>query len=132
MLIVPTATSFAFQEKDGEKREKVEVSPTEDLMREHGLLNRVLLVYEESERRLNGKGDLEPKVLADAAGIIKNFIENNHEKLEEDYLFRFEKAHKLTDLVGVLGHQHQAGRGVTTQIQQLATANSPPAGSREA
>ena len=88
-------------------------------MREHGLLNLVLLIYEESERRLNRNGDLEPRVLANAAGIIKNFIENYHEKLEEDYLFpRFEKSHKLTSLVGVLRHQPQAGRGVTTQIQQ--------------
>lgn len=123
-LIIPTVTGFAFPEKAGEK-EEVEVSPTEDLMREHGLLNRVLLIYEESARRLGGKGDLDPKLLADAAGIIKNFIENYHEKLEEDYLFpRFEKAGKLTDLVAVLRQQHQAGRQVTSQIQQLAAAKS--------
>ena len=125
-LIVPGVAGFALQERHGGKPgEEVEVSPTEDLMREHGLLNRVLLVYEESERRLGGKGDLHPKVLTDAAGIIKNFIENYHEKLEEDYLFpRFEKAHKLTDLVAVLRQQHQAGRQVTSQIQQLASAKS--------
>lgn len=29
-----------------------EVPPTEDLMREHGVLKRVLLIYEEAERRL--------------------------------------------------------------------------------
>lgn len=123
-LIIPAVTSFALPEKAGEK-EEVEVSPTEDLMREHGLLNRVLLIYEESARRLGGKGDLDPRLLADAAGIIKNFIENYHEKLEEDYLFpRFEKAGKLTDLVAVLRQQHQAGRQVTSQIQQLAAAKS--------
>jgi hemerythrin-like domain-containing protein len=119
-LMIPGVTGFALPEKGGEG---VEVSPTEDLMREHGLLNRVLLIYEESARRLGGKGDLDPKVLTDAAGIIKNFIENYHEKLEEDYLFpRFEKAGKLTDLVAILRQQHQAGRHVTSQIQQLAAA----------
>jgi len=125
-LMVPGVTAFALQEKGSEKAgEEVEVSPTEDLMREHGLLNRVLLIYEESARRLGNKGDLDPKVLTDAAGIIKNFIENYHEKLEEDYLFpRFEKAGKLTDLVAVLRQQHRAGREVTTQILQLATAKS--------
>jgi hemerythrin-like domain-containing protein len=122
-LIIPAVTGFALPEE-------VEVSPTEDLMREHGLLNRVLLIYEESARRLSGKGDLDPRLLADAAGIIKNFIENYHEKLEEDYLFpRFEKAGKLTDLVAVLRQQHQAGRQVTSQIQQLATAKT--AGDRQ-
>ena len=122
-LIIP---SFALQEKGGAKEEgEVEVSPTEDLMREHGLLNRVLLIYEESARRLARKSDLDPKVLTDAAGIIKNFIENYHEKLEEDYLFpRFEKASKLTDLVAVLRQQHQAGRRLTSQIQQMAAAKS--------
>ena len=125
-LMVPGVTGFALQEKGGEKAgEEVEVSPTEDLMREHGLLNRVLLVYEESARRRGGKGGLDPKVLSDAAGIIKSFIENYHEKLEEDYLFpRFEKAGKLTDLVAVLRQQHRAGREVTTQILQLAAAKS--------
>jgi len=103
-LMIPGVAGFALREKSGEKAgEEVEVSPTEDLMPEHGLLNRLLLIYEESERRLGGNRDLDPKVLSDAAGIIKNFIENYHEKLEEDYLFpRFEKAGKLTDLVAVL------------------------------
>jgi hemerythrin-like domain-containing protein len=125
-LMVPGVAGFALQEKSGEKTGvEVEVSPTEDLMREHGLLNRVLLVYEESARRLGGRGDLDPKVLSDAAGIIKNFIENYHEKLEEDYLFpRFEKAGKLADLVAVLRQQHRAGREVTAQILQLAAAKS--------
>ncbi len=125
-LMIPGVAGFALQEKGGRMGNKeIEISPTEDLMREHGLLNRVLLIYEESERRLRGKGDLDPKVLTDAAGIIRSFIENYHEKLEEDYLFpRFEKAHKLTDLVAVLRQQHQAGRQVTSQIQQLAGAKS--------
>ena len=106
-LMASGATGFSLQEKGGEKAgEEVGVSPTEDLMREHGLLNRVLLIYEESARRLGGKDDLDPKVLTDAASIIKSFIENYHEKLEEDYLFpRFEKAGKLTNLVAVLRQQ---------------------------
>jgi len=125
-LMIPGSTVFALQEKGGEKAgEEVEVSPTEDLMREHGLLNRVLLIYEECGRRLAGKGEFDPKVLTEAAGIIRNFIENYHEKLEEDHLFpRFEKAHKLTELVAVLRQQHQAGRRVTAQILQLAAARS--------
>jgi hemerythrin-like domain-containing protein len=125
-LIIPGVTGFALQEKGGEQAgEEVGVSPTEDLMREHGLLNRVLLIYDESARRLSSKGGLDPKVLTDAAGVIRNFIENYHEKLEEDYLFpRFEKAGKLTDLVPVLRQQHRAGRRLTEEIQQLAAAKS--------
>ena len=80
-----------------------EVSPAEDLMREHGVLKRVLLVYGEALRRLNAREDLPPEALADSAKIIRSFIEDYHEKLEEDFLFpRFRKANTLVDLVEVL------------------------------
>lgn len=109
------------QEKEGEE----DVSPVEDLMREHGLLNRVLLVYEACERHIAAKSGFEPAVLNQAATIIKNFIENYHEKLEEDHLFpRFEKAGKLTDLVAVLRQQHQAGRAVTARILQATSGKT--------
>jgi hemerythrin-like domain-containing protein len=113
------------QSKGVKKEKEEEVTPVEDLGREHGLLNRILLIYDESGRRLHANADFDPKPLADAAGIIQKFIESYHEKLEEDYLFpRFEKAHKLTDLVAVLRQQHQAGRTVTGQILQLANASA--------
>jgi hemerythrin-like domain-containing protein len=106
-----------------------EVAPPEDLMREHGVLKRVLLVYEEAIRRIEGKQDLPPDAVRRGADIIRTFIEDYHEKLEEDYLFpRFEKAGCLTDLTKVLRAQHQAGRRLTNQITQLAslpTLNDP-------
>ncbi|HEX5220693.1 MAG TPA: hemerythrin domain-containing protein [Verrucomicrobiae bacterium] len=99
-----------------------EVSPAEDLMREHGVLNRLLLIYEESMRRLgSAREDVKPELLAESAGIIRSFIEDYHEKLEEEHLFpRFEKAGKETGLVRVLRQQHDAGRRLTEQIIQLA------------
>jgi hemerythrin-like domain-containing protein len=107
-----------------DKREE-EVSPAEDLMREHGVLKRVLLVYEEAIRRIDAKQDLPPDSVREGATIIRTFIEDYHEKLEEDYLFpRFEKARQLTELTNVLRTQHQAGRRVTDQVRQLATAQT--------
>jgi hemerythrin-like domain-containing protein len=101
--------------------EEEEVSPAEDLMREHGLLNRVLLVYEEFLRRIGAGQEIDPAIVAQSAGIIRNFVESYHEKLEEDHLFpRFEKAQKLVGLVGVLREQHRAGRQMTEGILQLA------------
>jgi hemerythrin-like domain-containing protein len=105
-----------------EKGEEEEVSPPEDLMREHGILKRVLLVYDEAIRRIDTKQDLAPEAVRDAAAIIRTFIEDYHEKLEEDYLFpRFEKAGRLTDLTTVLRAQHQAGRRLTDEITRSAT-----------
>jgi hemerythrin-like domain-containing protein len=102
-----------------------EISPAEDLMREHGVLKRVLLVYEEAIRRIDAKQDLPPDAVREGATIIRTFIEDYHEKLEEEYLFpRFEKAGQLTDLTKVLRAQHQAGRRVTDQVTQLATAQA--------
>jgi hemerythrin-like domain-containing protein len=111
------------QEKAQEKEE--EVPATEDLMREHGVLDRVLLIYEEVARRIAGKNVFDPKLLAKSAQVVRDFIENYHEKDEEEFLFpRFEKAGKLVDLVTVLREQHIAGRRVTDAIEGLATLAS--------
>ena len=105
--------------------EEEDVAPPEDLMREHGVLKRVLLIYDEAIRRIDAQQPLSPDPIKNSAQIIRTFIEDYHEKLEEDYLFpRFEKAGKLADLTSVLRTQHQAGRRLTDQITQLATAAS--------
>ena len=111
-------------EKEAQSKE-IDVGPPEDLMREHGVLKRVLLIYGEALRRLDAKQDFPPDALADAAGIIRSFIEDYHEKLEEDFLFpRFEKANQLVDLVKVLRTQHQAGRRVTDITMRFANLQS--------
>jgi hemerythrin-like domain-containing protein len=122
------AGSLAFaqegEKQGGKEKEQVEVTPTEDLMREHGLLNRVLLIYDHCRHSLEANRQFEVATLTSAAGIIRNFIEQYHEKLEEDHIFpRFEKANKLVDLVKTLRTQHAAGRKVTGEIEQLAKSS---------
>ncbi len=108
--------------KEEEKKKENEVAPPEDLMREHGLLKRILLVYGEALRRIDAKADLPPEPTQESAKIIRSFIEDYHEKLEEDFLFpRFKKANKLVDLVDVLLQQHQGGRRLTDITMQFAT-----------
>ena len=108
-------------EKNKEKEE--EIPPTEDLMREHGILNRVLLIYEEVIRRL--EKDEEPlKELLNAAMIIQEFIENYHEKLEEDHIFPlFEKNKKEVRLVKTLRNQHTKGREITSEILKISSSH---------
>jgi hemerythrin-like domain-containing protein len=110
-----------------------EVAPAEDLMREHGVLNRVLLVYEEFLRRSSAaQPDLSPDLVADAARIVRGFIEDYHEKLEEDELFpRFEKTRRDVELVKVLRAQHRAGRRLTEEVLQLARGKLSSAVDRE-
>jgi len=93
------------------------VTPTEDLMREHGVLERVLLLYEEGIRRLDAHETLPPEALAEAAAVVRSFIEDYHEKQEEEDVFpRLEKAGKLADLTVILRAQHAAGRSATEGI----------------
>ena len=100
-----------------------EVGATEDLMREHGLLNRILLVYEEGLRRLKDKQEVTPDVFLRPATLVRKFVEDYHEKLEEKFIFpEFEKAKKHVDLVKVLREQHEAGRRVTDVILRNAVA----------
>ena len=47
------------------------VTATEDLMREHGVLERVLLIYEEAIRRLDAHEELLAEPLSDAAWIVR-------------------------------------------------------------
>jgi hemerythrin-like domain-containing protein len=117
--IVGIGLFSACQEK--EEVEGQEVSPPEDLMQEHGLLNRVLQIYDDCRMKLLNKKDFDKKALFDSAFIIRSFVEDYHEKQEENYLFpRFEKANQLTDLVRTLREQHKAGRIITDGILQLA------------
>lgn len=125
VLMAHEAFSVTEPEKKSEESGKEEVSPSEDLMREHGVLKRVLLIYDEGIRRLQKNEDVPPDALADSAKIIRDFIENYHEKLEENFLFpRFRKARTLVDLVDVLAKQHQAGRRLTDIVTRFATASS--------
>jgi hemerythrin-like domain-containing protein len=99
-----------------------DVSPVEDLMREHGVLERILLIYEACIARLDAQEALNPAHLSDSARVVKHFIEQYHEKLEEDYLFpRFRKANLLVELVDTLESQHQTGRTLTDRILTLVT-----------
>jgi hemerythrin-like domain-containing protein len=122
-LLVP-AIALADPQKppSAKPKDTEEISPAEDLMREHGVLNRVLLIYDHHLHMLTAKQTFDGSVLVDAADVIRHFVEDYHEKLEEDFLFpRFRKAGKLVNLVDTLLAQHKAGRLLTAQIRELAS-----------
>lgn len=117
--IAGTGLLSSCKEKGEEKEKKV--SPPEDLMQEHGVLKRLLLIYDACRSHLFNKESFPIEAVENSANIIKTFIEDYHERQEEDYLFpRFKKANQLTDLVDILLQQHQAGRRVTAEIMQIS------------
>jgi hemerythrin-like domain-containing protein len=110
-------------EKEGADEGENETAPAEDLMREHGVLERILVVFDEALAR----GDAGAQVMNaihGGASIVRRFIEDYHEKLEEEHLFpRLEKAGKLVELVATLRAQHLAGRQLTDAILAASAAN---------
>jgi hemerythrin-like domain-containing protein len=121
LAILLSFPSLVFSEPNKKTEEKdieqEEVSPNEDLMREHGILNRLLLIYQEISRRIDNHESFPIKSLSDSANIVRSFLEDYHEKLEEDFIFPvFEKAGKQVELVKTLREQHNAGRSLTDYI----------------
>jgi len=116
------ASALLAEEQSNDHAEEAEISAPEDLMREHGLLNRMLLVYEEGVRQLRKKQAVSADVFRKPAHLVRTFVEDYHEKLEEKFIFpQFDKHKKLTDLIAVLRQQHQAGRQLTDQITHYAS-----------
>ena len=106
------------EESSGEDSE--EVTPVEDLMREHGVLRRVMYLYDEAAQRIDNRGEVPLDSVAACAGIVRRVIEDYHEKLEEQMVFpRFETAGKMPELTTVLRRQHLVGRTLTDQIVSL-------------
>ena len=96
----------------------------EDLMREHGVLRRVLLIYEEILRRLGAGESFPPSALKGALEIVARFIEGYHEPMEEEHLFpRFREPEDVA-MVKVLIRQHRAGKRLTERLVGLLPARS--------
>ncbi len=123
-LLIPTA--HAQEDKaEGAENGGEEVSATEDLMREHGILRRTLIVYAELSSSLRTlSGTVDPIALADAAKLFREFGEDYHEHtLEEQYVFpEVRKAGGPNEkLVEILLHQHQRGREITDYVYRVGS-----------
>jgi hemerythrin-like domain-containing protein len=127
VLAATMAASGKGQEAaEGQGKEEVPVTPPEDLMREHAVLSRLLLIYERAMAAGTRPADWPMSQLTGAVQLVRTFIEDYHEKLEEVYIFpRFRQAGRLADLTTVLLQQHQAGRQLTDAIvRQIEQAGS--------
>lgn len=114
----------------GDDQAEAEVTPGEDLMQEHGVIARIGLIYDESVRRIEAGASTDANVFAvvgDAARIVRRFVEDYHEKLEEQFVFpRLQKAQREVELVAILLRQHERGRELTDEILRTASAAAGP------
>lgn len=101
-----------------------EVEAVEDLMREHGLLRRALLVYSEAASRLaRGDREVPPVALGRTAKLFRSFGEDYHERgLEEKHVFvpLIAAGGTGAELVKTLTEQHERGREITDYITAVA------------
>lgn len=104
-----------------------EVTATEDLMREHGILRRALLVYQESIAKLRQDAAAFPAdTLEKTAQLFRVFGEDYHEKrLEEGYIIPLIK--KVQGPVAAYGDvllgQHARGREITDYLLSVSKAD---------
>jgi hemerythrin-like domain-containing protein len=101
------------------------ISATENLMQEHGVLRRIMLVYEEIGRRLQQGQEFPLSTLTGANAVTRSFLQDFHEKNEELHIFnRFSQAGKMVELVATLYQQHLAGRKLLDKIVFQSTAEN--------
>ena len=98
------------------------IPPTEDLMRDHGILRRIMLVYDEVARRLKQGEEFPLRVLTEASDIVRRYMQDYHESNEQFHVFNwFGIAEKMVELVAILYQQHLAGRKLIDKIKELST-----------
>jgi hemerythrin-like domain-containing protein len=120
-LIAPAALLGA----EGEK--EPEVTATEDLMREHGVLRRALLIYAELADKIRQKpASIDAAQLHKTAELFRKFGEDYHERmLEEQHIFPLVRKAKgeAASYPDILVAQHHRGREITDYL--LAVTNGP-------
>ena len=112
-----------------------EVGAVEDLMREHGVIRRAILVYRDMAAKLRAKpASVDPELLRRVATMFRAFGEDYHEKkLEETHIFpTIKKAGgPAAAYVDVLIAQHQRGRELTDYILAVVAKGAIATGDAE-
>jgi hemerythrin-like domain-containing protein len=108
---------------DGAGAEGAIITPGEDLMGEHGIVRRVLVVWTEIDGPLRRGERIDAAALASSLDVVQWFIERYHERVEEEQVFpRLEHAGRELELVRTLRAQHEVGRAITRELAGLVAS----------
>ena len=118
-LVFTTAAAGLLSAKAWGRQEKEppepEVTATEDMMREHGVIRRALLVYAQLADQLRkAPGAVDAAALHKTAQLFRTFGEDYHERmLEKQHIFPIVRKMKgeAAKYPDILIAQHQRGRG---------------------
>ena len=130
------ASALPIGEESGKKADEPEVTATEDLMREHGVIRRALLVYIELVPKLRqNAGAIDAAALQRTAKLFRTFAEDYHERmLEEQHIFPTVRkmGSQLSRYTEILIEQHNRGREITEYVlavtngSKLSTGHAEP------
>jgi hemerythrin-like domain-containing protein len=109
------------------------ITATEDLMREHGVIRRALLIYAALAVRLDKGENIPLSALGQTAELMRHFGEQYHEHSEEVSIFPvMKKAGKLVSLVDTLLDQHRRGHEITAYFLAVYKSGSSSALEKQA
>ena len=121
LLATPALAQHRRQATPKTKAAEDGITATERLMRDSGVLLRILSIYEAGGRRLGGGEDIEPAIFTHAAETMRDFVHGYHEKQKDEQIFpRFRKAGRMVGLIDVMMAQHASGQKLTATILELA------------
>jgi len=107
------------------------VTATEDLMREHGVIRRMIVVYREAAARFRSNPSAVPlDALQSTARLFRSFGEDYHERqLEEAHIFPVlqRSGAPAATAVGTLIAQHNRGREITDFVMAVTSGPMTPA-----
>jgi hemerythrin-like domain-containing protein len=105
----------------GEELEENKASPMEDLMKEHGFVERILIMYQRMiDMAIRGQ-DVDVSIINRSAQMIHDYINNHHERDEERYVFpKFKEASYIVDIVDTLKEQHDSSRKIAKELIDLS------------
>ncbi len=135
LLLAGAASAIVHAAEKKTESDEKEVGAVEDLMREHGVIRRAILVYRDMAGKLRANpSSLDPDLLRRTATMFRTFGEDYHEKkLEEVHIFPAVKkaGGPAAAYVDVLLAQHRRGREITDYVLALTSKGAIGAGDAE-
>jgi hemerythrin-like domain-containing protein len=120
-LLAGSCSSPDVRTEQGSDADRAVLSAAEELMRDHGVVQRLGLVYDHLADRLEAGEDIPRGSLLNASQLVDEFVAGYHEYLEEKFIFPLVEDHEeFSELISVLRRQHIRGRRLSSQCYSLA------------
>ena len=103
------------------------LTPNEDLMQEHGVLTRVIALWQHTDTQLREGQLASADALRRSITLVQELIQEHHERTEEAHVFPvLERAGRELALVRTLRDQHVLGRAATHESVELLSGALDP------